>query len=105
MIGEYTGELISHDELEYRSQQKRENFQLIFHHHVQHDSGRRWETRFMNHSCAENRRKVVEDKTGRVLIVADKGIGEEKEIFINYGQNYFQGMKCLCDQDGCFEKK
>ena len=37
--------------------------------------------------------------------MADKGVGEDKEIFINYGQNYFQGMKCLCNQDGCFEKK
>ena len=37
--------------------------------------------------------------------MADEGVGEGKEIFINYGQNYFQGMKCLCDQDGCFEKK
>ena len=37
--------------------------------------------------------------------MADEGIGEGKEIFIYYGQNYFQGMKCLCDQDGCFEKK
>ena len=48
------------------------------------------ETRFMKHSCAENCRKVVEDKMTRLLIVADEGIGEEKEIFINYGQNYFQ---------------
>ena len=61
------------------------------------------ETRFMNHSCAENCRKVVEYKIARVL--ADEGVGEDKEIFIYYGQNYFQGMKCLCDQDGCFEKK
>ena len=37
--------------------------------------------------------------------MADEGIGEGKKIFISYGQNYFQGMKCLCDQDGCFEKK
>ena len=84
------------------------NFQVFFAtciHMCPHDGGRRWDTRFINHSCAENCRNFVEDKIARLLIVADEGVGEDKDIFIYYGQNYFQGMKCLCNQNGCFEKK
>ena len=112
VIGEYTGELISHEELEYRWQQykklKISNYFFTTASNMTIDGGPMGNhTRFINHSCEENCSKVdfVRDKIARVLIKADEGIGEGEEILINYGQNYFQGMKCLCDQDGCFENR
>jgi len=112
VIGEYTGELISHEELEYRWQQykklKISNYFFTTASNMTIDGGPMGNhTRFINHSCEQNCSKVdfVRDKVARVLIKADEGIGEGEEILINYGQNYFQGMKCLCDKDGCFEKK
>ena len=92
--------------------QKVENFQLLFHHRLQHDHRRGADGKPHKIHKPQLRAKLqnckidfVRDKVARVLIKADEGIGEGEEIFINYGQNYFQGMKCLCDQDGCFENR
>ena len=61
-------------------------------------------TRFINHSCRENcGAKIL--TANEITIVAIKDINQGEELFLNYGEDYFRDMTCLCGEDICLENE
>ena len=57
-------------------------------------------TRFINHSCKENCR-AVGSAGYEITIKAVKAIEAGEELLLNYGEEYFKDLKCLCGEDNC----
>ena len=101
----YTGELITHEELTYKSQEYKNNGVSEYLFATRHDNRRKWDTTPGLLTTATNKtaRISTDNKIAKVLIVVDKNICEDDELFLNYGENYFEDVTCLCNQDHCLE--
>ena len=112
MIGEYAGELISIDEWNKRDKvmkvAKTTNFffstctSMVIDGYAMGNH-----TRFINHSCERNCKTeyAMINNCPRNFIVSMKEIKKGEEVFITYGQNYFERFGCLCGARTCFSRK
>ena len=61
-------------------------------------------TRFINHSCRENcAAKVL--AANEVTIVTVRDVNRDEQLLLNYGDDYFQNLTCLCGEKDCLENK
>ena len=64
-------------------------------------------TRFINHSCEENciGVSVIVNEIPRIFIKTIEEIDRNEQLFIDYGEKYFTGIKCECNTKSCFQRK
>ena len=59
-------------------------------------------TRFINHSCKPNC-EAVDLAPNKVTIVTDRFIKQGEELLLDYGEQYFEDLTCLCEEENCLE--
>jgi len=106
IIGEYTGELISRKEWSKRRREYKEatNYDFATCTNFTIDAGAMGNhTRFINHSCENNCRTEYAFISGipRNFIVSNRAIKADEQLFIWYGEEYFQNSKCACKSKKC----
>ena len=106
IIGEYTGELVSTKERNKRWREYKEatNYDFTTCTNFTIDAGAMGNhTRFINHSCENNCRTEYAFISGipRNFIVSNRAIKADEQLFIWYGEEYFQNSKCACKSKKC----
>jgi len=116
-IGEYTGELITQTENAKRSlkyhAQGLTKYIFSTSNTMSIDAGPMGNhTRFINHSCNDNceaEHFKLDDGLGiglpKVMIKATRDIQEGEQVFLNYGDQYFKHLKCMCGYENCLETR
>jgi len=114
IIGEYTGELISTEEWQKRNgEMDRTGAGNYFYETCSSltiDAGAMGNhTRFINHDCEDllncRAELAVVGNIPRNFIVSNETIEKNEQLFLSYGEEYFNNLKCLCRSKNCVSKK
>ena len=61
-------------------------------------------TRFINHSCKPNCNGIF-FTANEVTLVTIRDIKQDEELLLNYGEEYFEYLTCLCGENNCLENE